>query len=561
MVDVFHHTGGGDCSEHGQIKSVKSESKSLPARLFIDFITYLREIRKNLHGRFRWVVLLAVDLDLLFLSPFAALILRDNYYLSWQKVPNLLPYSKISFAVGFICFLIAGTHRSIWRHVSLRDFTRIIVTATLIVVLSSFLEFALYKFEGIPRSLPLLQLFFLIASMSVVRLIVRWWYKGNNTTRVDNDSNAPEHKENVLLVGLNHVAELYLRCVNDLASGRISVIGILDENPDLKGRFLFQSKVLGEPAELPQILAKFNVHGVEIRHVVITERFDKLSQETRETLLTWERSGRVELDRFEERLGFGRPPENRVSDADAKEVSAQSGAAESKTAANSIYPYVKRGMDFIAALALILLLSPLFALVSILVAIDVGYPLIFWQQRPGRQGKPINLYKFRTMKAGHDKSGKRIADEHRTSATGLFLRRFRLDELPQLFNILIGDLSFVGPRPLLPVDQPEGFHDRLSVMPGLSGWAQVNGGKQMGMEDKMLLDIWYINHLSFWLDAKIIFRTIKVLIQGDQLDETAIKAAGDEFGAGERAEAPVPLPVAPRDKDDNELQPVRQNMV
>jgi lipopolysaccharide/colanic/teichoic acid biosynthesis glycosyltransferase len=412
-----------------------------------------------------------------------------------------------------------------------------------------------------PRSLTLIQLVFLISTMSSVRLAVRWWYGGSRTSASSGTSPA---KDNVLVVGLNHVTELYLRCVADLASDKISIVGILDETPELKGRLLHHHKVLGQPVELPQVLAKFNVHGVEIKHVVVTVRFDTLSEKSRETLLRWERSGHIELDMFEERLGFGEASGGSgVTGGDAVLPNRNETCVANNNEflkKKSAYAYVKRAIDFIGASVFLLVLSPLILFVSLLVAFDVGFPLIFWQQRPGYQGIPFRLYKFRTMNTGYDKSGNRIDDKHRTSRIGRFLRRYRLDEFPQLFNILTGEMSFVGPRPLLPVDQPKGFNPRFAVVPGLSGWAQVNGGKLVSVEDKTILDVWYVNNFSFWLDLKIVFRTIKVLVLGEQLNEDAIRIAYDEQGAGGHSEQ-APVSLASKDENNNDAYHEHKNVV
>jgi len=133
---------------------------------------------------------------------------------------------------------------------------------------------------------------------------------------------------------------------------------------------------------------------------------------------------------------------------------------------------------------------------------DVGFPLIFWQQRPGLYGRPFKLYKFRTMRASHDGHRVRIPDDQRSSAVGQALRRARLDELPQLFNVLIGDLSLIGPRPLLPCDQTLEFAARLSVRRGITGWAQVNGGPIISTSDKLVLDVWYVQNASLVLDQQ-----------------------------------------------------------
>jgi len=165
-----------------------------------------------------------------------------------------------------------------------------------------------------------------------------------------------------------------------------------------------------------------------------------------------------------------------------------------------------------------------------LVAIDVGLPVTFWQQRPGAGGHPFKVYKFRTMGAAHDRHGRRIPDEKRSSAIGGFLRRTRFDELPQLYNILVGEMSFIGPRPLLPVDQPDNDMTRLLVRPGLTGWAQVNGGRDLSIKDKMVLDLWYVKNASLWLDAKILLRTVIMVAMGERRDEGVIRLASFELG-------------------------------
>ena len=179
---------------------------------------------------------------------------------------------------------------------------------------------------------------------------------------------------------------------------------------------------------------------------------------------------------------------------------------------------------------LIFTLAPITALVAFIVALDVGFPLIFWQQRPGLYGRPFKMYKFRTMRAPHDKHWKRIPDDQRSSAVGQILRHTRLDELPQLYNVLVGDMSFVGPRPLLPHDQSPDYAARLSVRPGITGWAQVNGGRIISAPDKWILDIWYVQNASLVLDLKIVFRTVKMVLFGDRINTEAVHQARSDLG-------------------------------
>jgi lipopolysaccharide/colanic/teichoic acid biosynthesis glycosyltransferase len=165
---------------------------------------------------------------------------------------------------------------------------------------------------------------------------------------------------------------------------------------------------------------------------------------------------------------------------------------------------------------------------------DVGLPLVFWQQRPGVKGRPFKLYKFRTMADAYGSEAQRKSDNARVSAIGDFLRRSRLDELPQLLNILKGEMSFVGPRPLLPVDQPGDSRFRLLMRPGLTGWAQIKGGRRISPADKAALDVWYVRNVSLTLDLKIILGTVPILIFGERVTEAAIIHARREIELADR---------------------------
>ncbi|OUQ33626.1 sugar transferase [Massilimicrobiota timonensis] len=176
--------------------------------------------------------------------------------------------------------------------------------------------------------------------------------------------------------------------------------------------------------------------------------------------------------------------------------------------------YIKRWLDFILSLFAIIILSPILLIIALLVRIKLGSPVIFKQKRPGLHEKIFTLYKFRTMTDEKDKDGNLLPDDQRLTKFGKLLRSTSLDELPELFNILKGDMSIVGPRPLLvkylPLYNDHQKH-RHDVRPGFTGWAQCNGRNAISWEEKFDLDIYYVKHVSFRLDLSIIFKTIKIV--------------------------------------------------
>ncbi|MHA3887687.1 sugar transferase [Stutzerimonas degradans] len=181
-------------------------------------------------------------------------------------------------------------------------------------------------------------------------------------------------------------------------------------------------------------------------------------------------------------------------------------------------PALKRLFDIFASALGLLLLSPMIAIVAWQIRRKLGSPVLFRQVRPGLDGKPFEMIKFRTMRDAMDAQGNPLPDSERMTPFGQFLRSTSLDELPELWNVLKGDMSLVGPRPLLmeylPLYSPEQYR-RHETRPGVTGWAQVNGRNALSWEDKFKLDVWYVDNRSLWLDIKIIYLTIKKVLMRD----------------------------------------------
>ena len=194
-------------------------------------------------------------------------------------------------------------------------------------------------------------------------------------------------------------------------------------------------------------------------------------------------------------------------------------------------PTIKRAFDLVMIIPALIIASPLLIIVAVLAKMSLGSPVLFRQQRPGVGGKPFILYKFRTMTDERDAGGNLLPDDKRLTQLGRFLRSTSLDELPELLNVLKGDMSLVGPRPLLM--QYLGRYTseqarRHEVKPGITGWAQVNGRNALTWEEKFKMDVWYIDNWSFWIDLKIILMTICKILKREGVNQPG-QATMEEF--------------------------------
>jgi len=194
-------------------------------------------------------------------------------------------------------------------------------------------------------------------------------------------------------------------------------------------------------------------------------------------------------------------------------------------------PRTKRVLDLALTLPGFLLISPLMAILAVLVRLRLGAPVLFRQERPGLRARPFILYKFRTMVEARDSAGRLLPDESRLTGLGRFLRSFSLDELPELVNVLRGEMSLVGPRPLLTayLDRytPEQAR-RHEVLPGITGWAQVNGRNALTWEQKFKHDVWYVDHWSLWLDLRILAITMLKTLTREGISQPG-QATAEEF--------------------------------
>nr|WP_255461668.1 sugar transferase [Alcanivorax xiamenensis] len=199
---------------------------------------------------------------------------------------------------------------------------------------------------------------------------------------------------------------------------------------------------------------------------------------------------------------------------------------------------VKRTFDFLASAAGLLVLSPVLLVLAIMIRSKLGSPILFTQERPGLDGKPFKMMKFRTMTDERDEEGDLLPDEARLTRFGAFLRSTSLDELPELINVLKGDMSLVGPRPLLMEYLPlysERQYRRHEVRPGITGWAQINGRNALSWDEKFELDVWYVENRSLWLDIKILFLTVLKVVKRDGISHGEEATMPKFTGSGDKA--------------------------
>jgi len=476
-----------------------------------------------------------VDLFLVAAAVLLTVFVRDNLEFIPQHYTAVLPYLAATIASAIVIFPISGGVARAWRFSTLEDYIRLTVTCILIVVCALAWGFAFNRLEGIARSLPILQGLFSVFLLVGARVIRRVYYS--------NRKQQPSHlslpvlggHETVLVIGLTRLSDLYVRSVAEFAPLSVRIAGFLDNKSKNAATSVHQSKVLGVPEDVDRITADLRAQGVIVDKIIVAVPFDTLSSKTKIALNTLENSSSVKIRVLCEILELDAIEDTRSKAMHSEFVLSPN---ELKTLHAKPYWIAKRVFDVIGATFLLMLTAPLMLLIGAVVALDLGFPVLFSQQRPGRNGVPIDVHKFRTMGGSHDDAGRRIPDHQRVSRIGRFLRRTRLDELPQLLDVVAGEMSFVGPRPLLPIDQPPEYASRLLVRPGLTGWAQVNGGRHVSAADKAAMDVWYAKNASVLLDIKIVLRTVLTLIRGERLDAQAIACAWQDLSPSSRSEDP-----------------------
>jgi lipopolysaccharide/colanic/teichoic acid biosynthesis glycosyltransferase len=435
-----------------------------------------------------------IDVFSVFAAGPVAMVLRDPSLFFAPQAGSAVVYCLIASGAGLLMVTTFHLGKSLRDHLSAREVRSVVAASLAATALTAVAAFSLDRLSYVPRSLPVIQLLVLCSLMLGGRALAmrRREFAGG---RVKNYS----LESHTLLVGANDFALSYLKMLDAFDVDRTNIVAILDRDPTLFGRALLSHPIIGPPSAIARVVREYKVHGVDITRVLICENRPK------------ERDGEIA-----EYCASAGVASSYLSDVVGFELREPAEQDEESAGEPSNSQFLKRAFDLLASAAIAIAISPVAMLIVIGILIDLGWPVIFWQKRLGYRGRPFLIYKFRTLHAPYDRLGNFVEENQRASRFGSFLRRLRLDELPQLWNVFTGDMSFVGPRPLLPIDQPQESQLRLQVKPGVTGWAQINGGRVITAEEKGVLDEWYVRNASVWLDIRIILHTVGTVLFGDR---------------------------------------------
>jgi len=462
----------------------------------------------------------ALDACFALLSPLLALAVRDAAVLSAVSYSlNFYFYWACCTIFSLLAFSIFRLEHKGLRYFSVDDIFDIAKAVVVAELLTAATLFLFTRLDGIPRSTLFIHALILATALVAARTIANFEHAQKAAIR------HPSKTKYVVVIGSNYLSSAFIKWLETNEIEPKQVMAILDDRKEVMGQKISGVQVLGNPLQLKQTVEEFSVHGVKVDEVIVSNGENQLTKPVLAELQRICRQKEIELT-FLPQLFHS--TFRQVADSNNEPA----GLQQAPAFPISSYFEVKRVLDFVFALLFTALLSPAFICVSVLVALDVGTPLVFWQRRLGQGGRGFQIYKFRTMQSPFDRLGESLPERRRLSAIGHLLRKTGLDELPQLLNVLVGEMSLVGPRPLMPEDQPANPTIRLMVRPGITGWAQVNGGKQITNEEKGDRDEWYIRHASPWLDLRILLLTCRYVFVGNRAGPPP--SANAKLGVGEK---------------------------
>jgi lipopolysaccharide/colanic/teichoic acid biosynthesis glycosyltransferase len=462
----------------------------------------------------------------------AAFALRANLALEPGHLEALLVALPMAGLSAYPAFRLTGTDRVIWRHATLRDLA-ILAGAAMLASLGLVTGMFLWdRLASVPRAVPVIYWLVLTVGLCGSRLAYDLLLPRRPLPP------EPRAWQPVLLVG-GSGAGLVAQLVRMAPEAGWRPVGILDETMAI-GRMIAGVPVLGRPSELRRVMSRLSIQGMRPRRVIVTAPRREIRDESMRLLQRQAYADGVAVLGLASLLRAGRVRHGR-REAAPPDLLPMQAELEARR-----YPGLKRAVDVALSLAALIALAPLLGAITLLLRASLGSPVLFRQVRAGRRRSVFELYKFRTMRDTLDEDHQPVDDGLRTPWVGQLLRRTRLDELPQLWNVLIGDMSLVGPRPLLDRDldaMPDGGRARSLLRPGITGWAQVHGGALLDAHDKLALDLWYIRHVSLALDLRIMLLTLRMLVRGEKVDAAAIARAKEELVPARPTAEPAPTAV------------------
>jgi lipopolysaccharide/colanic/teichoic acid biosynthesis glycosyltransferase len=437
-------------------------------------------------------------------------------------LPVSNPYLLASAAIGLVLWHLLNIKRRSFRLATQQDGHRLGLIAIAAPVLGLLVSFLFNAGESLPRSIPILHAGLLLAGLMGIRLAGRTTWHFKRAPKPADDSLARRARaQSTWLVGDGPGIAAFLKARQFVHLLEARNLKIFCTDPRLVG-LTIRGKLIAHHAPVLAQLAGDLHHwrgnssplasdpASPQPPLVIAVPSGAHTGSLRATIAAW--PGPVRY--------FG------IADA-AAEIDDHAGLdaglrlhgrAFNLPAATLAYLPLKRLMDVAAALVLLALTAAPFWLATVGVRLVLGNPVFFWQWRPGRHGRGFKLIKLRSMRNPVSAQGKVLSDEERLGRFGSFLRRSRLDEVPQLWSILIGEMSLIGPRPLIQQQQRPDSR-RLLLRPGLTGWAQVNGGQLLSADDKEDLDVWYVDRAGLLLDLKIMLLTVRAVLWGDKVPD------------------------------------------
>jgi lipopolysaccharide/colanic/teichoic acid biosynthesis glycosyltransferase len=353
----------------------------------------------------------------------------------------------------------------------------------------------------------------LAASLVALRGVTELNWRAASRRRINR--NAYQNKVNTLIVSSGGISPLMIKLLRDQLQG-VRLVGLLDEDSVYSGRNIGGVSVLGSPGDLEAVIDEYKIHGVDVGCVLFAGLMSAYPEYLIKKVSEVCRLRQMTYHSLFDYLAHGSSDQRSTV---LRDIAVQSEISLPR------YMLWKRLIDFVIASIMLILLLPVLVGVAAIVFLDVGAPIIFWQERVGVRGRGFFLYKFRTMRA--PQFDQQYRKTQRLSRIGQLLRDTSLDELPQLFNVVLGDMSIIGPRPLLPVDQPKVTSVRLSVRPGITGWAQINGRKNLDPDEKERFDSWYVRNASLRLDLLILVKTARMIfdaaLRRDRADDERVQ--------------------------------------